>query len=276
MVTLSVSYAGTNLESSTLRNDQSTFLTNEIQSNSEKNLNSHELKKLINEDLGIMNQKGLAINFVKEAYIEHQNIVYLFDYQTVNLDVQSKVIVERQNNNDVSLTITEGDLTNELEYRGDEKIFIDGQLISSEEVISGANGNLRSAGSWYSTAPPNQCGSASDYTISGGSTQNKNVNLSKAISRYTVTALAAALGGYLGFKVGASIGLATATFLVTEMMPNDQYFSIKKNIYYSNKTGQFMHGSLIGCQKEKFTTYAQKDFKGKSQNGEQFYWLSVY
>ncbi len=134
---------------------------------------------------------------------------------------------------------------------------------------------IAASASNYTTYCPSGAGNADDYTYYAKDKSVNYINFKAKICDLTVGAVIAIISGALDYGIASSVVGFFGYQLVDNWRTPSKVASIKGSIYYHKQKKQFMHDSVLGCQKEILTCYEKNNYKGRHTTRTQFFWMFV-
>lgn len=183
---------------------------------------SSQLVNVIEDDLSDLSYFGIHSDKVKIEDIKNGVISYSYP---ITDNVTDVYIVTKQADGSIILDITEGNLKDRIIKQADGKTLINGVNYGAEP--------LRMSNTDYSKSP---FGKVTDYVSYVGTTSNSNVELSKTIISFTITALCTLIGTLLGMPTE-----------FTDLM--------------ADLAQQVLHAANEGNPTSKYLSYSQRKYK---------------
>ena len=146
-------------------------------------------QEMVREDFSNLSILGIPNEKTKIVVLENRKIAY--QYEVVE-NVIDTFTVDYITNDDVLVTVTEGDLEDTILLSSDGTIFVNGMELPSvpHPIINMANNE-------YSLTPFGSSSAYTTYTYIGQSS-NANVGLTKKVISHTISALATIIASYVG------------------------------------------------------------------------------
>ncbi len=230
------------------------------------------VKNQIVQDVDNLEACAIMKNDIAEISVKDGSLEYTLDY---GKDIsQAYVNVAKNQQGDMMLTVEQDGIKNEILYKADGSLLIDGHEITFETEDLGEIDALVSPNMRTSTFSPTTYRSIPDnkYDLLIKSYANTNIELGDFLSTFTTTAVATAIVAAIKHLWGLSIpsfGISVVTAVAQKLLngyiptygPEDKYisFTIKKKKCTSKSTGYeqfFMHeGSYYSRKNAKGTKY---------------------